>query len=132
MALIALDRDSDALENRKLPKEAGNLKGSAKTQFHTLMHRQQRGVALPQTDLTFVDCQAARKQPYERGLAGAIRANDRVNFSFFQTKINIGDRMNTAKTSADSRASSSTLMGVNGFATVSTSPASRPGRIWPQ
>src|SRR5699024_1489269 len=96
VALAALDRKYDVFEYRELRDDGSDLVRTPDTGAHTLCRVQGIDTLAGQLDVAGVADQLAHDLTDERGLAGAVGADDGVDFAGLDLQIHmVGDQQLT-------------------------------------
>jgi hypothetical protein len=81
MAGMRLDRERDIVERAEFRKQRGDLKRTRQPDLAAPVHRQRRDIAGIEADVAAVRRDLAGQLPDQRGLAGAVRADERVQLA---------------------------------------------------
>src|SRR6185312_1521390 len=79
---MRLHRERDVVEHREVEKERGDLERAGEPEMAAPPRRQARDVGAGEADAAGIGRQLAAELGDERGLAGAVRADDGVQFAF--------------------------------------------------
>ena len=89
MAGAGLDAERDILDHREIGEDAGDLERPRQAEAGARMGRQGRDVAAGEADLPGIGAQASADLVDQGGLAGAVGADDGVDFTDLHGEIQI-------------------------------------------
>ena len=78
---MGLYRQGDVVERGEIEEQRGELERAGKTELAAAKDRQSRDVAAFETDASGVGSDLAGELPDQRGLARAVRSDDRVQLA---------------------------------------------------